>query len=152
MYQKKRIFCLFYRATPCVFLGLFFFLTFFHGIPGFKRTTSHFKTAEQCKLKLLYRRYWQLFRYMYHANANLFKLVSLSSLNSKKINNSYNTLTGWVSFAWCVISLYQASIVIHNFKYMYMCIFARETRWTKAVKFIPSPFNTKQQFPKFSFK
>lgn len=69
-----------------------------------------------CELKLLYRRYWQLFRYMYHANANLFKLVSLSSLNSLTFNNSYNPLTVWVSFAWFVIILYQASIVIHNFK------------------------------------
>lgn len=84
----------FFTLLNRTFLGLFWFCNFFHGMPGFKRTTSFFKTAEQCELKLLYRRCWQLFNYMYHANANLFQLVSLSSLNIKKFNNSYNPLTG----------------------------------------------------------
>lgn len=103
---KNWLFCLFYRAWSCV-LGLFSFCNFFHGMQ-----------RNNVNLQLLYRRYWQLFKYMYHVNANHFKLVSLSLLNYKKFNNSYNHLTDWVSLAWFVISLYQASIVKHNSKYI----------------------------------
>lgn len=134
---KKWLFCLF-TVLDRVFLSLFSFCNFFHGMQ-----------RNNVNLQLLYWRYWQLFKYMYHINAYFIKIVSLSSLNYKKFNNSYNPLTGWVSLAWFVISSTK-----HLSWYIILSILARETRWTKAVKLIPSPFNTKQQllFSKFSFK